>query len=278
MRLNNYQAKQTTLLNTFKDYLMKNTMNKRMKKHLNKKIIATSILLALSATPVMAEEENAFEKKSFIGFSSGAVGGAIVGGPIGAFIGATVGVLIGSVEELEDDKQVLNSKVQAQSSALNQSQHEQASLKRNLHTAKLEQQRMTQQLTLAKQTVASAETLEKLKLNLQFKINSSDIESHYQQQVEQLAYLVQQNPNLVINLSGFADRNGDEAHNQALSEKRVQSVKALLVANGISEDNISSQALGEQSPLLSEQNFQNDFYDRRVEVKLTPKQVLTASK
>lgn len=257
---------------------MNTTTKNTMKKSVNKKAIAVSLLLALSATPAMAENESAFEKKSFIGFSSGAVGGAIIGGPIGAFIGATVGVLIGSVEELDEDKQNLTSQIQNQHIALNQSKQEQAKLKLHLKTVKQEQQHLTQQLTLAKQTVASAETLEKLKLNLQFKINSSDIESHYQQQIEQLAQLIQQNPDLIINLSGFADRNGDEKHNQVLSEKRVQSVKALLVANGISEENIHSQALGEQSPLLSEQNFQNDFYDRRVEVKLTPKQMLTASK
>lgn len=264
----------TTTMKTNTKNTIKNTVNKTV----NKKAVAVSLLLALLATPAMAENESAFEKKSFIGFSSGAVGGAIVGGPIGAFIGATVGVLIGNVEELNDDKQQLSSQVQNQNMALNQSKQAQAKLTRHLKMAKQEQHHLTQQLTLAKQTVASAETLEKLKLNLQFKINSSDVESHYQQQIEQLAQLIQQNPNLIINLSGFADRNGDEQHNQLLSEKRVQSVKALLIANGISEENINSQALGEQSPLLSEQNFQNDFYDRRVEVKLTPKQVLTASK
>lgn len=246
---------------------------------MKKQLMTAVFITAFSSTAALAnnnDTEKAYEKKSFIGFSSGAVTGAIVGGPVGAVLGATLGVFIGSIEELDEEKQHLTQQLQKQQTQLTSNQQEKAALVKRLQQVSQQQHMLTEQLSLAKQTMSSAELVEKLKLNLQFKINSSDVESHYQQQIEQLAQLVQQNKQLTIQLSGFADRNGDEQHNLALSEKRINAVKALLMSHGISEENISSQALGEQAPIVAEQNYQNDFFDRRVEVQLIPKQVLTA--
>ena len=79
-----------------------------------------------------------------------------------------------------------------------------------------------------------------------------------------------------VHLSGFADRNGDEEANLALSDARVMQVKTLLINHGISENNINTQALGESSPIDTQQSYQNDFYDRRVQVQLKPNNQLTA--
>ena len=70
---------------------------------------------------------------------------------------------------------------------------------------------------------------------------------------------------------------GDEEHNLTLSANRVASVKALLIEQGVDENNIVTAALGESSPMQSQQDYQNDFFDRRVEIKLQPQQSLTAS-
>ena len=83
----------------------------------------------------------------------------------------------------------------------------------NLAQVESQNKKLTQQLSLASHTINNSEALQQLKLNLQFKVNSSDVESFYQEQVKQLALLVKQNPDMQINLSGYADRNGDEDKN-----------------------------------------------------------------
>ena len=102
------------------------------------------------------------------------------------------------------------------------------------------------------------------------------MEDFYQGQVKQLAQIIKQNPQMKIHLSGYADRNGDETDNLTLSEKRVAAVKSLLIEQGVTESNIETLAMGESSPMKTQQDYQSDFYDRRVEIKLQPQEVLTA--
>lgn len=47
---------------------------------------------------------------------------------------------------------------------------------------------------------------------------------------------------------GYADRMGSEASNQALSQQRVDTVKAYLVSKGVAADRVKSSARGETQP------------------------------
>jgi len=51
-----------------------------------------------------------------------------------------------------------------------------------------------------------------------------------------------------ITATGYSDRMGDDAVNQALSQKRVDSVKAYLVAKGIASHRVLTGAKGESRP------------------------------
>lgn len=48
---------------------------------------------------------------------------------------------------------------------------------------------------------------------------------------------------------GHADRIGDDAYNQKLSEKRAESVKAYLVEKGIEKNRIYTEGKGEKNPV-----------------------------
>ena len=52
----------------------------------------------------------------------------------------------------------------------------------------------------------------------------------------------------IIAAVGYADRMGSEESNQALSEKRVDAVKAYLVSKGITADRVDTAARGETRP------------------------------
>jgi len=246
-----------------------------MKKHL----LTSAIIMALATTPVLAqniEKQAVYQQKDFIGFSTGAVVGGLIAGPAGIMFAGILGLVIGNSEKERDEHQIVLTNLHENKSKLEDLEQEKQQLARNLSFIENQNEKLSQKLTLAKNTLMTAETLEQLKLNLQFKTNSSDVESFYQEQVKHLAMLIKQNPDLVVNLYGFADRNGEEDYNLTLSTARVDAVKDLLLSYGIEEKNISTQALGENFPTAVVQNFQNDFYDRRVQIQLEPKQALTA--
>ena len=48
---------------------------------------------------------------------------------------------------------------------------------------------------------------------------------------------------------GFADRFGTDSYNQALSERRVETVKAYLVSKGIEPNRIYTEGKGETQPV-----------------------------
>jgi len=60
-------------------------------------------------------------------------------------------------------------------------------------------------------------------------------------------------PDAHLILSGHADERGPKDYNQALSERRVDLAKRYLVSQGVSADNIETQAHGDEDNLNSEQ-------------------------
>lgn len=247
---------------------------------MKKQLITTAIIIAISTAqtvsaeeiPVNVDEQSKkhaiYEKPTVIGFGSGVIAGAIIAGPVGAVVAGTIGLLIGNAEEVDEKHTFTKHSLKQSQQALDDAISNEQLLNEKLISAKHENTVLNQQLILANNTLEIADNLEKLKLNLQFNVNSSELESFYEEQVLHLAQLARNSPNLHIHLSGYADRNGDINKNLTLSEHRVNTVKALLVQHGINENNIITQALGENSPILTEQSLQNDFYDRRVEIQI----------
>ena len=62
--------------------------------------------------------------------------------------------------------------------------------------------------------------------------------------VDAVARLLKDNPDVKINVVGFADKSGSDQYNMKLSERRANEVKRLLVKKGIAEDRISVEAKG----------------------------------
>ena len=75
-------------------------------------------------------------------------------------------------------------------------------------------------------------------------------------------------PTASIEITGYADRNGDPDLNLSLSRERSNSVKQFLSDKGIDNSSIKTIAYGETQPLSSTQDFESDFFDRRVIVRL----------
>ncbi|OLQ71331.1 cell envelope biogenesis protein OmpA [Photobacterium proteolyticum] len=255
-----------------------------MKKQLISTLIATTMMASVITPATQAAEgktsganttPDAYtvgQDEQLIGMGSGAAFGALVGGPAGAVIGAIVGGIAGTAMGQEQhiqaqDEEMLeltarNGELERISQRYNQSQIEIARL----------QQQLIDQNSLEQRQIDLA-----LEMNVHFRTGSARIEPHFEAQLEELAELMKQAPDVKWELAGYADRRGDSLKNYNLSQRRVDAVRDYLEQRGVDGNQIFASAYGDQEPLKAEQNFEGDFFDRRVTLRSSQSQVRTAN-
>jgi len=75
---------------------------------------------------------------------------------------------------------------------------------------------------------------------------------------------------LMFRIDGYTDSVGSDAYNQDLSQRRVDSVRAYLVENGISASRITdARGHGESSPVATNETAAGRAQNRRVELNVT---------
>ena len=190
--------------------------------------------LAMSAILNLTPAEAASSKEENIGFATGAVTGAAIGGPVGLIVGGVIGILVGDQVEKAN-------RFEHASQALSVAQQNQEKLTRELSV-------IQQELNLeSAQQVAEqiAWMTEGLTLNVMFTTNSAGLSDNDLNNIQKIASILTQFPELTIQLDGYADPRGTQAENQKLSQARVSSVKFALEAYGILPERVVANAHGE---------------------------------
>lgn len=232
-----------------------------------KKIIIATTIATIIATPTLAHADTSVttketHKETVIGLSTGAVIGGIVGGPIGAFVGAFAGGLIG-------EQEVAEGKIAEQQRALVVMQDKTDDYQHVLaHNAQLSSQ--LNKLEDSNERLALAQMNNLMAMTIQFKTGSSDIAPHFANQLDQLVNLLQSQPNLQLDLNGFADQRGDELANLVLSKERVAAVQNYLIKQGIAGERLTTTAFGEQQTVADSDSFEDNVFDRRVTLTTRP--------
>lgn len=101
-----------------------------------------------------------------------------------------------------------------------------------------------------------------------FEQGKADITRDSYVELDKLVILMEDNPNMVVQLEGHTDYRGSAAANMRLSEMRVQAVKSYLIRNKINEDRILTKAFGGTQPLTRENDPEARASNRRVEVRI----------
>lgn len=102
-----------------------------------------------------------------------------------------------------------------------------------------------------------------------FDFDKSDIRANEMSKVAAVAAYLKQNPSAQVAIDGYADPRGTDAYNQALSQRRVNTIRDALVKAGVPGDKIQTGAFGEERLKCSESTEPCWQLDRRVEVLIS---------
>jgi outer membrane protein OmpA-like peptidoglycan-associated protein len=84
--------------------------------------------------------------------------------------------------------------------------------------------------------------------------------------VADLIEILKAYPSVEARLEAHTDNMGDPRQNKALSVKRADAIKKLLVAGGIAESRLSTEGFGEEKPIASNDTVEGRRQNRRLDV------------
>jgi outer membrane protein OmpA-like peptidoglycan-associated protein len=110
----------------------------------------------------------------------------------------------------------------------------------------------------------------KYQATVKFPVGSSTISPQDQEQLKQLAQNALQVPGYMVEVTGYADANGDAKMNEELSENRAEAVVGYLIQQGgVPVIHVAAPgAMGEYGPAASNETPAGRAENRRVEVKV----------
>lgn len=104
--------------------------------------------------------------------------------------------------------------------------------------------------------------------NIFFKTDSHELLPESLTELKKLLNLLNQNPDMKIEISGHTDNTGSFAHNKNLSEKRALSVYHYLLENGIDEERLTYSGYADEQPIATNDTGEGRAMNRRTEFKV----------
>jgi len=183
-------------------------------------------------------------KGAAIGAVAGAVAGMLTGGDSrahrkNALIGAGVGALAGGAVGNYMDRQEMKLRAQLQGTGV--------SVTRNGNDITLN-----------------------MPGNVTFATASADLRPDFASTLNSVALVLKEYDKTILEVAGHTDNVGADQYNQALSERRAQSVATYLESQGILARRMMTMGAGETHPIASNDTEEGRQTNRRVELTLEP--------
>ncbi len=99
-----------------------------------------------------------------------------------------------------------------------------------------------------------------------FDTGKATIQPSSESTLNEIVKLMQDNADLKLRVEGHTDNVGAAAANQALSQKRAESVKVWLVSHGIAADRLTVKGFGDAKPVADNSTDEGKAKNRRVEL------------
>lgn len=125
---------------------------------------------------------------------------------------------------------------------------------------------------------AELETIKKASEKIYFNTGSATIKAESFPELDGLAKILKDHPEVEASIEGHTDSEGNDAANLKLSKARAKSVKDYLISKGVEADHLSSEGYGETKPIADNKTAEGRAQNRRVvintssyRVKVNPK-------
>ena len=221
-----------------------------MKMQLKVGLAAMSISLLVSSCATYTGQTNApddpnrTQRGAIIGAVAGAVAGLISGGDATerrqrALVGAGVGGLAGGAIGAYQDRQ-------------------EAALRQRMAGTGVDVIRNGDNITL------------NMPSNITFDFDRSDLKPQFLPVLDNVARTLSEYNQTVVEVAGHTDSVGTDSYNQALSERRANSVAGYLGSHGVMNQRMIVVGAGETRPVASNDTDYGRAQNRRVEITLVP--------
>lgn len=105
--------------------------------------------------------------------------------------------------------------------------------------------------------------------NVFFDLDKDELKPQSKPELHELALFLKSNPKVVIEVSGYTDNQGDDAHNADLSQRRANAVKEYLTDHeSIDAARIETKGYGAANPIASNDTEAGRAQNRRTEFKI----------
>jgi outer membrane protein OmpA-like peptidoglycan-associated protein len=213
-----------------------------------KKIIASSLVIAILWSCDAVKNANNTQKGAVIGAAAGAVLGGVLGnnvgkggnGTAGAVLGGVIGGMAGAAIGNKMDKQARE-------------------IENALPSAEVERVGEGIKLVLGENAV-------------RFETSKSTLTTQARQNLDKLVPVFQEYPDTDIMIFGYTDSTGRLEFNQKLSEDRAASVRAYLISKGLAASRFQTTGMGPQDPIATNDTPEGRAKNRRVEFAITANQ------
>jgi outer membrane protein OmpA-like peptidoglycan-associated protein len=145
---------------------------------------------------------------------------------------------------------------------------QQANQQAQLAAQQAEQMRekLKQQLNQVLQTKETARGLIVNMSDVLFDFNKYTLKPEAREKLAKVSGILLAYPNLKLQVEGYTDNIGSDEYNQKLSEQRAGGVRDYLIAQSVSDANITAQGLGKTHPIADNSTNSGRAQNRRVEL------------
>lgn len=198
-------------------------------------VLSLLLLLGCASNSKDRDEYGNTKKGAGIGAAIGAVAGAIVAKDKkqGAILGGVVGGIAGGTYGKKLDKQA----------------------------------KELEEVAETKRTDRGIIT--KLKGDITFESGEASVKSSAEERIQKMANILKKYPENRITIIGHTDSTGGVGINKKLSEERANSVRSILISNGVNSNSIITMGVADRDPVATNATPEGRQENRRVELAIT---------